>query len=657
MNIIFRKLNNIKAKLIITFSIVLIIPALITGILAYSSAKNAVENEMLKGFSQTINVLNSSIDNLIEPKMHDIKIYSDSITSDLYNGEGSLRLKEDFNQYVQLHSEAKTIYLGTNNGEFIQAPIITTPSNYDPRETDWYKEAMSNKGEVIVSEPHITADKEMAITISQTTSDHSGVVAVDIPLSYIQGLINKVEIGEKGYAVLLDNQKKYIAHPTIEGGTEAKDSFYEEVYGQEQGHIDYVFNGEEKMMAFATNELTGWKLLGSIVSAEIGEAAAPIFLKTTLVIASATIIGAVAVFFIIRSIIVPLNVLKDKAVTISQGDLTEQIIVKSNDAIGQLGNAFNDMQESLRRLVHKVEESAEQVASSAEELSANAEETSAATGQVAISIQEVASNADKQKTGVDTTAKALEEVSEGAMRIANNSTLVSELSRHTMVQAEEGGTAVRDTVNQMESIHQSVMESNTMIQSLYESSKEVSSILNVITGIADQTNLLALNAAIEAARAGEHGKGFAVVADEVRKLAEQSQTSAQEIHKIVNRIQKDTESTVQTMVRVTDDVQAGVKVSNEAIEKFSQIIEGTKEITPQMEDVSATVQEMSAAIQEIMAIANDVVIAAQGNAATSEEVAASAEEQIAAMEEISQSAEDLSSMAEELKFAISKFRY
>ncbi|WP_431027781.1 methyl-accepting chemotaxis protein [Lysinibacillus sp. LZ02] len=658
MEKVLRKFKNLKMKLIITFSAILIIPTIVIGSLGYFTAKDSVEHAMLDGFGGTIHLLNANIDETIQPKIHDLDLFSEIITSTLYEDDRSPEIRKQFDTYIKLHPEGQSIFVGTNTGILIQEPRVVTDPNFDPREREWYKAAMENKGEIIVSEPFTTAGTdELVVSVSRTTKDGSGVIAVNIKLSYIQELVNQVKVGDEGYAFLLDKSRNYISHPVNEAGSEAQGAFHDIIYEKEKGSMDVVFNGEDRILTFATNELTGWKIAGTVITDEVKDAAAPILKNALLVIGIAIIVGAVVIFFVIKSIIIPINELKEKAVTISQGDLTEQIQVRSNDAIGQLGHAFNDMQESLRELVYKVAESAEQVASSAEELSASAEETSAATGQVAVSIQEVASNADKQKTGVDNTAKALEEVSEGAMRIANNSTVVSELSRHTIAQAEEGGTAVRDTVNQMESINQSVMESNTTIQSLYESSKEVSSILNVITGIADQTNLLALNAAIEAARAGEHGKGFAVVAGEVRKLAEQSQTSAQEIHKIVSRIQKDTESTVQTMVRVTNDVHAGVTVSNKAIEKFNQIIQGTKEITPQMEDVSATVQEMSAAIQEIMASANDVVIAAQGNAVKSEEVAVSAEEQLAAMEEISQSANGLSSLAENLNFSISKFRY
>ena len=152
-----------------------------------------------------------------------------------------------------------------------------------------------------------------------------------------------------------------------------------------------------------------------------------------------------------------------------------------------------------------------------------------ATEKVAISIQEVSSSAEKQTSSVDKNAESLNELTQGIAHIAESSSNVSDLSLQTIQLAEEGEKAVQSTKEQMNSIHQSVTESNAKIQTLYERSQEISAILDVITGIANQTNLLSLNAAIEAARAGEHGKGFAVVADEVKKLAEQSQSSAKQI--------------------------------------------------------------------------------------------------------------------------------
>ncbi len=658
MKKIFMELRNIKTKLITCFAIVLIIPAIIIGTLAYMTAKDAVKTEILAGFTGNINLLNTTIDNTIQLKMHDINTFSTNLTSKLYQGDSSPELRGIFAQYRGLHPEAEIIYIGTNKGLFIQEPDVGIPADYDPRKRPWYIEAMDKKGEIIISEPYISAStNQMVVTISKAIKDGSGVAAVDINLNHLQDITNQVKIGKSGYAVLVDKTKRYIAHPTEAAGNEVIVGLADKLYGQETGQFDAKFDGEERITAFVTNELTGWKLAGSVASSEITAAASPILQKTAIIILIAIILGAIVVFFIIKSIINPISDLKEKAITISQGDLTQSIHVQSNDEIGHLGQAFNDMQESLRTLIKNVEKSAELVASSAEELSASAEQTSDATEQVATSIQEVAYSAEMQTDGVDSAAQSLATISIDVTQIAESSTMASELSYRATTEAEIGGQAVTDTVNQMTFIQKSVIESNTITKSLHERSKEVRSILDVITGIAGQTNLLALNAAIEAARAGEHGKGFAVVADEVRKLAEQSQNSATEIREIVEGIQVDTKNSVEIMERITENVQEGVDVSIEAIEKFNQIIHSMKEITPQMEEVSATAQRVSAAVQGVTVTTNEIANSAQGNAAASQEVAASSEEQLASMEEISSSAESLSFMAEDLKEMISKFKY
>jgi methyl-accepting chemotaxis protein len=650
--------RNIKTKLILAFAFILIIPALSVGLLGYLTAKEAVRSEILDGIEENINLLNTSINNTIETKIHDMDIFSERMNKGLYQEEKIPALRQELDQYIQLHPEAEGIFVGTESGLTVMEPNVKLPDDFDPRTRDWYKAAMENKGETVISDPYISAGSDnMIITLSKAAKDGSGVIGVDIQLNYIQQLAGQVKIGEEGYALILDKNKAFIAHPTDELGREAKESFYDDMYRQQEGQLNYEIDGQDKIMSFVTNKLTGWKIGGNFYLEEISTAAAPIFQKTWIIILIAVVLGAGIIFFIIKSIIKPIKELKEKTLTISKGDLTQKIEVRSNDEIGQLGKAFNDMQASLKILVQEVERHAEQVAASAEELTASADQTASATQEVAASIQEVAGNAEKQTTGIDQNAQSMDEVSDGVTQIAGLSMKVSELSRQTTRQAEEGGKAVSNTVNQMNSIHKAVMESNVMIRSLYERSREVSSILDVITGIAEQTNLLSLNAAIEAARAGEHGKGFAVVADEVRKLAEQSRISAKEISEIIQGIQQDTENSVQIMARVTDDVQTGVNISQEAIEKFRQIVQSAKEMTPQMEEVSASAQEISAAIQEVTVIANELASIAQGNAATSEEVAASTEEQLASMEEISASSKTLSSMAEELNELIARFKY
>ena len=230
-------------------------------------------------------------------------------------------------------------------------------------------------------------------------------------------------------------------------------------------------------------------------------------------------------------------------------------------------------------------------------------------------------------------------------------------TEQTTDEAKEGELAVDNTVAQMSSIHESVQSSNTITRSLYDRSKEVASILNVITEIAGQTNLLALNAAIEAARAGEHGKGFAVVADEVRKLAEQSQQSVTEIQAIVEGFQVDTGNSVKVMEEITQNVLSGIEVSEEASRRFTHIMERMQQLLPAVEAISTTAEQAATSVHHVANGVDEVSSSAQNNAAASQQVAASSEEQLASMEEIRSAAESLSFMAEDLKAVISKFQY
>ncbi|MBM7609782.1 methyl-accepting chemotaxis protein [Lysinibacillus composti] len=654
----FAKLSNLKPKLILSFVFILLIPSIVIGVRGFLASKGAIETELRSAIEDNISILNLTIDNAIEPKVDDIGNFSKLVNKKMLNKENTDQLEGILAQYIQFHPEVEAIYVGLPDGSLINYPKADLGPDYDATQRPWYQNAMAQTGQASISDPYVSKrNNEVVVAVSQSLGDGSGVVGFDLKLSYLQELTEQIEIGEEGYALLMDKSGNFIVHPDHEPGTKATESFYENFYKDQSGMFEYELNGQPKIMNFTTNNLTGWKIAGNIYTKEIDKAASPILDATLIVIGIAMLIGGVLIYFIIRSIVTPINELKEKAINLSNGDLTETIKVKSTDEIGQLGQAFVDMQDNLISLLRNIEQNAEQVAASAQQLTASSEETSAATQQVSTSIQHVSESAEKQKESVDASVHSLEEISDGAVHIAEFSSKVTELTKDATQHAQEGGESVGKMVNQMEAIQESVLNSHKTIQSLIERSKQIDSILKIITGIADQTNLLSLNASIEAARAGEHGKGFAVVANEVKKLAEQSRESVGDIQEIISAIQNDTENTVTNMTNITKQVENGVEFSNDAVTKFYGIIESLNKVTPQMEEVSATIEQTSAAIQETTARANENAEIAEVNAAASEEVAASAEEQLAAMEEISSSAQSLTEMAEELRILISKFKY
>ncbi|MGR5966027.1 methyl-accepting chemotaxis protein [Bacillus cereus] len=409
-------------------------------------------------------------------------------------------------------------------------------------------------------------------------------------------------------------------------------------------------------MVFATNVKTGWKIGGTMYATEVIEAAQPVFYNMLIVMLISLVVGGVLIYFVTLSIMKPLKRLVITSKEISEGDLTQTIEIHSNDEIGQLAKGFNEMTNSLRTLIARINTSAGHVAAASEELTASVRQASEATEQITTAMDEISSGATTQTTSVENGAMLLFDVTEGIQHVANSSSSINIASAHTREKAEDGGKLVGRTVNQMQSIAESVSQSDAVIQLLNNKSKQIGDILEVIQNIADQTNLLALNAAIEAARAGEHGRGFAIVADEVRKLAEQSSISSSEISKLIGEIQDDMGKTVKSMNHVNEEVQSGLVIANETKQNFAEILQSTNEIANQIKTMVETANGMSKGANEVSISVGQIAMTAQNNATSTQNVAASAEEQLASMEEIGSAAGTLSQMAEELQVLIERFK-
>ena len=370
-----------------------------------------------------------------------------------------------------------------------------------------------------------------------------------------------------------------------------------------------------------------------------------------------TVVAILITLLITRLITDPVNKLATAAQSIAEGDLSqEDVDIRAKDEIGYLASSFNAMKRNLHSLVNNVATNVEHTTAAAEQLAASTDQIMLSSEEVAKSIEMTSQSAKQSAISGRESATAMDETANGIQRIAEATQLLNAKAFDTQNIAKEGEKTLQTAEKQMTVIQQSSDKTSKRIQQLSAQSAEIENIIQVITGITEQTNLLALNAAIEAARAGEHGKGFAVVADEVRKLAEESKVSAQQIVELTTSIQQETKEVEKAVSDTVQNVEEGVIFIQNAQVSFDTITQAIKEITTQIEDVSASTEEISASTEEVAASVSEMASAATSAAEQSEMIAASVEEQTATLQEINVVAKSLSQGAMTVQEEINKFK-
>lgn len=401
-----------------------------------------------------------------------------------------------------------------------------------------------------------------------------------------------------------------------------------EYYQQESGDIKSMQENQKEVMFIAATlepmtdiltqsihrlvENNSQKFVGSI-NATKQRVSEVIYLSIVLSVI-AMLAGLIISIILSRLIKKPIMEMVEGADRFAQGNFTQEIMVKSSDEVGDLAKSLNGMAVQLRNLITDVAEHSQNIAAHSEELAASAEEVSATMEEVASTTQEVAAMAESSTENAGTTV---------------------EESKKVVEVAESGEEIVRQTIDKIAAISESTSKVNSSIQNLGGLSAQVGNITNVITGIADQTNLLSLNAAIEAARAGEHGRGFAVVAEEVRKLAEQSAGAAKEIGQLISQIQSGVEAAIRSINQGSADVDQGVQFASEAGTALESIIE---------------------AINNNIALIEAITLSSRQTSEGTQQLSASGQQITATVQQVAKSTQDLADISGKLQIAVSQFK-
>lgn len=338
------------------------------------------------------------------------------------------------------------------------------------------------------------------------------------------------------------------------------------------------------------------------------------------------------------------------------GDLTKRLEIKNDDEFGQISASTNTLIESIANLVRKVRALTENVSASGQQLTASAQENATTIQQIANSTAEIAESSEQTIRSMEQSSNKMSHLEETTLQLNDDAQDLRQTSATMREAAKEGQNKIQQSAKSMMEIEEVIANTNQTVTGLGESSEEITSIIGTITSIAEQTNLLALNAAIEAARAGEHGKGFAVVADEVRKLAEQSQRAASEVATIVHTIQDEISVMVKQNEAGVSKVIQGVEITNETIQTFDAITRETEKTIRIIENMVTRIAETKNVSQDVMQSFIAVNSMAEHTAHQADQSAAAAEQGSASIQEIYASSEELSRQADSLRDLVQQFK-
>jgi len=625
---------KLKSKIIFAALSVMVLTVFIiilqTGRKTYNIQVNMTED----GLKKETDILSHTINMWVQEHKSVMEGISASVGVEGITDEEVVKALKPFNGKDDFRS---FFVLFDTGGRYVQSEGWIAPADWNPYTLEWYLDVKKTE-KTSISSPFVHKQYKVPTVVIYAPVKVNGSFAGAISSTMnIDSLMDRVQkkYGKSGYSFIIDKDGIMVANPNKElilkaNAYDKMPGFRELVSSSPSGKYEYTFDGVEKILYYSVVSENGWVCAFTIDKNEILEPLkqqtfAAVSIGIFMLMLSAAVLTGVLVYGF-----KPLNRLVSmfKDIAQGEGDLTKRLDDKGKDELSEAGLFFNRFIEKLTLILKKINELSSGAAVQSTEITKN--------------INIISGELNKQSADVLSLAGAIEEMNTTVLQVAENANTAASQAQITKNSAREGQNSVVDTVEMMNKINESVSRSAQVIEKMAASVSQIDEITTVINDIADQTNLLALNAAIEAARAGEHGRGFAVVADEVRKLAERTQTATGEISRMISEIHGESKVVTESIRQGVQMVEEGKGVAREASGKLGEIITAASVTLDMVTQMAAASEEQAAATSEISANISDVSTAS-----------AKAAEQLNGLVDI---ANELNTLSDNLKDTVGVFK-
>ena len=654
---------KLKPKMLLSIGIPLIVIFILMGTIIYLMASSGLKSAVEVGMEQRAGRYAAELDGSVQEKRAMVETIAQDWSVGLPQGDDLQQAVLD----ISARPGVFEFYVGFPDGSSVVKDQAS--EGFDPRTRPWYKNAVNSKN-VELSEVYQTdPDKTRVITLSKAVYNKNGelvaVIGMDASVDSMTEILKDVKVGEHGSLFVLGPDSEFIYHKkfTLDDPrlNEMDGGKYKDLAARftskDPQMFDAEFNGVQKFYESMPIGTTGWHIIIEVPQSE-AFASATQMLYAILVISlvALALLGGITYYFL-SGMISPIEILSETMSFIAKGDLTHKLSASDRvDEIGVLQTSSSQMVTTLRKMVEDTTKASEQVLASSEELTASSTQTANASQSAAEAVVDIAERAAEQSDIAEMANEVAHNMGAQTADIAKVVDASTKVADETEQATREGREALQKAVSGVENLATGAAKVGAAVQNLYDGSKNIAEMNELITSISGQTKLLALNAAIEAARAGEQGKGFAVVADEVRKLAEQSEEAAQQINAVIGKNSAQIESAFALTKSQEDEVKGNVGQVRAADEKFASIAGSVEALTEQVEKLTkitgALETDCKSTVDTVQKV-SDLSHAVQQKAT---DVSAVSEEQAASAEEIAAASHTLADLAQQLQQGVAKFR-